>query len=131
MRKLDIAYCGVPLTCIGLLLFTGGDARIAGMIVLTSIACTAGIGLIVWFPILYIAGNLTLKLCTFCGLKIEDKLLEVDEVALHNVSNDVKALAKYIKKSQVDKVTDTAIDKLKQAGWSDIIINQALELAKA
>ncbi len=146
-RHAKIAVIGWPLGFLVLTLFAAGDfSSVAGLLFM-SIVCTAGVGLLLWFPFFWVTGKMTLWLLTAIGVKISDeytggsteKLDELEVVAdapavktsmKPRVSSEVMALAKYIKKFQDDGATAVVIFKLKQAGWNDAIINQALELAK-
>jgi ABC-type transport system involved in multi-copper enzyme maturation permease subunit len=118
---------GVPITLIFLFVFLGVDGTTS--LLLASIVCTAGIGLVFWLGIAMVVGwILTIILQSFysdAGQEIADK---PDKSASYVPVTDAETnlIVNYIQDARNYGFKDNEIrEKLTNTGWSDEKINGA------
>ena len=104
-----------------------GDFSSAGLLIMASIICTAGLGGLVWFPCSWLVGFLVLYLINSIRRKsfLPEPVVESLEEPVNKttpipvVSNDVLAISQYILKSRKRNASDSQItNRLKQTGWT-------------
>ena len=103
------------------------DFTSAGLLMFASIICTAGLGLIIWFPLSWLTGFVVIYLFnsirrkSFLPPKQDSLSGSIDGmVTAPIVSNDVLAIAQYIAKSRQRGASDSQItNRLKWTGWTD------------
>ncbi|OKH12522.1 hypothetical protein [[Limnothrix rosea] IAM M-220] len=125
LTGMTVIYLGVAIAV--------GDLVSAGTLVLASIICTAGLSLIVWFPCSWLVGFLVLYLINSLKRKsfvppseivVQSTSVEAEPTAV--LSNDILAIAQYIKKSRNKGASDSQItNRLKWTGWTEKDIKMA------
>jgi hypothetical protein len=132
------------VTFIFLTIFLAGDVATAFAILLFSIICTAGISLILWLPLWYGVGYLTVILFrllvrAFGGQPSSPPATPKQPLAQaaptgepeQALSRDQIALTNYIKKARAKGLNREAISKALQAnGWKVESINQGFQLVE-
>lgn len=107
-----------------LTLFTGSSAI---LLVLASIICTAGIGLVVWIPLSYGVGSLIVAIyqSITSNNRPSGNIEGSAGSPIVNLTNDQKAIIDYIKlaRGRGFKDDDT-FTNLKVNGWSEQIIRE-------
>ena len=129
MKSLASLAIGAPVTFLGLILFTGSVEN-AWMLLMFSVICTLGIGLLFWLPLCWAVGAAILA---FVGLfiNIPDRNVEVekkekDGPRLRPQGTIEITLTQYIKKSMARGMSDNEIDRrLRRNGWTDAEIQKA------
>jgi len=108
--------------CIIFLILSGGLGSVqrAGGLLFVSIVCTAGIGLLLWFPLSYMVGTLAFKI-----LKI-DQNKKVSIELTKKITNNTQAIVNFIIHAQQSGYSGSEIERvLKENGWSDSDIKDA------
>ena len=130
---------GIVVTFIFLTIFMAGDVATAFAILLFSIICTAGISLILWLPLWYGVGYLTVILFrllvrAFGGQSASPAVTPQQPVAQaapageQALSRDQVAIITYIKKAKAKGLNREFISKALQAnGWPVESINQGFQ----
>lgn len=114
---------GMPVTFLGLIMITGGVEE-AGQLLLFSIVCTAGIGLVVWLPLWWVVGWATLALI---GLFKEHPVGKEEATRESFLLNQAMvALSEYMRLAAADGISDDEIvAHLRSTGWSEAEILKA------
>lgn len=137
-----LAPFGVPVGIVISYLFLSlimFDFQAAFALVALSIICTAGISLILWLPLWYGVGYVTILLVRFglhlVGLDFLGNLFNKKPAAdapagPPTLTAEQTALVNYIKKARHKGLTDEQISgNLKTNGWSSNAISDAFQLA--
>ncbi|MCH7685312.1 MAG: hypothetical protein IH899_01290 [Planctomycetes bacterium] len=130
MKFLASLGIGMPVTFLGLIIFTGG-VEDAWMVLVVSVICTAGIGLVVWIPVFWGVGAATLALIGIFVKKKPDGKDEAkgsppDEAKGTRLDLDQTAMTEYMKKAHARGMShDEISDRLHQQGWSFDVIKSA------
>jgi hypothetical protein len=119
---------GFVVSTLLLMLFAGGIQE-AFMVLLISIVCTAGIGLVVWIPLWWGVGWLTLTVSgRFWGPGDEggDSPRPAAPGGAEPASSEELSLVQFLKQAQARGVSRETIDHaLTGAGWSEAEILKA------
>lgn len=97
-----------------------------------SIVCTLGVSLILWIPIWWIVGSITILVAPRLGNTLNEARPEANNqlVTAQRASPAQRAIAQYIKKAENSGLSDQAIDnRLVANGWSEDEIELARGLA--
>jgi hypothetical protein len=131
---------GIVVSFIFLTVFMEGDITTAFAILVFSIICTAGISLILWLPIWYGVGYLTVALFrllvrAFGGQSSspQQPLAQAAPAGEQEkaLSRDQIALTNYIKKAKAKGLNRESISKALQTnGWTADSINQGFQLVE-
>lgn len=102
-----------------------GINRNFGGFFLISIICTAGVSLLIWFPLAFVIGSIILKLIQLFTEKKENA-----PKVKGQISKNQQALANYIHREREDGFNDEQIlSLLKGQGWTEGEIKEALNIA--
>lgn len=130
MKAMGRIITGFPVSTLLLSLFAGGIQQ-AFMILLVSIVCTAGIGLVVWIPLWWAVGWLAQTLFgRFRGLGDEEDSpgRPAATAGEEPASSEDLSLMQFLKRAEARGISRDAIDRaLTGAGWSEAEILQARE----
>lgn len=128
MKAAGRIITGFPVSTLVLSLLAGGIQQ-AFMILLVSIVCTAGIGLVVWIPLWWTVGWLTQTLfykfrgTDAAGDSAGRAAAAADE---EPASSEELSLVQFLKRAEARGVSREVIDRaLLGAGWSEVEIFQA------
>ena len=128
MKSLASFVIGAPVTFLGLILFTGSVEN-AWMLLMFSVICTLGIGLLVWLPLCWAVGAAILA---FVGpfINIPDRNAKVEKEdtgsPLRPQGTIEITLTMYIKKAVARGMSDDEIGRrLRRNGWTDAEIQKA------
>ena len=135
---------GIVVSFIFLTVFMEGDIATAFAILVFSIICTAGISLILWLPIWYGVGYLTVALGrllvrAFGGQSSSPAAPPQQPLAQaaptgeegQALSRDQIAITNYIKKAKAKGLNRESINKALQTnGWTTDSINQGFQLVE-
>ena len=118
MKFLARLALGFVMCSVGLCAVAGGVEEGFGLL-LISVVCTAGLGLLVWIPLWWVVGWLTLSVAGInMGKKISTGLTSPME-------RDADVVAKYIKDARGQGMGDEDIDKaLRLHGWREEFIQE-------
>ncbi len=113
---------GAVAVFLGLSAITG-DIGDASAVILISIVCTAGVGLVFWIPLAYGIGKLLMRL-----VNIKREVVEVAPSAESYISDKTRVLINYIKEAQEIKFNDEEItNNLLKAGWPRALVEDAFK----
>jgi hypothetical protein len=116
MKVLLAFPVGIPVTFLGLILIAG-SVESAVQIVLVSIICTAGVGLLFWIPLCWAVGGVTVALATLVMKLYEGRYEASPEHPLQN--RNEHALTAYIRRMQDrGRSDDEIVAHLLKSGWS-------------
>lgn len=127
---------GLVVVALGLIMITG-DPINAGTLVLYSIVCTLGISLLIWVPLVWLAGFITVGIilgiaqAVGFGLNLtlpgqSQSIGEVFQPAVSRATVKQQSLVNYIRKAQAKGFSESQIqNRLRQEGWSLAEIEQA------
>lgn len=106
----------------GLSVITGGPENANGLL-LISIVCTAGAGLMFWIPLSYGVGKLIVSL-----VNIKREAVEVAPTDDVYISDKMRVLIDYIKEAHNVKFSDEEItNNLTKAGWPRALVDDAFQ----
>ncbi len=128
MNKFIKTLIGFATIFLLLLLFTGSSAI---LLVLASIICTAGVGLVVWIPLSYVVGSIVVGIAQGVqNLSSNSKNMEnLASAQVVKVTNNQKAIIDYIKLARRRGFQDNNIfANLRTNGWAEDAINEAFRL---
>ncbi len=137
MITLTRFFISLAIGVVELVLFlalTGGisgesSAGTLGQLVFLSIVCTAGVGLIVWIPLLVIVGYVQLGLIEllFAVLYVNQHSATAPALGRSTATGSGRpSVSRYIERMQGAGVPDEMIlARLKRAGWSEQELTQA------
>ena len=112
---------GIPVTFLGLIIVAGGWEN-ARMVLLLSVVCTYGIGLIVWIGLCWVVGAVTLAIIGIFVKKPDGK----EGAKGTRLDLDQTAMTEYMKKAHARGMSrDEISDRLHQQGWSFDVIKSA------
>lgn len=122
---------GIPILVFIFFLWGGEDGF--GFLFLT-IICTLGISLVVYLPVCYILGSLAFFMFGYGKNKFTEKNTNTINKEAYNwsyremINNQNLAIINYIKQAIEYGLSNEQIkQRLKEKGWSDIVINKAFE----
>lgn len=118
--------CGLPIVLLVLTIVTGGAVGDAFGFFVLSIICTAGMSLVIWLPLLYLAGWATLEIGTAIMKGLGGKVAEKPVSKRPLLSRDEVALTRYIRQAEARGMSRDEITLgLRRSGWSDEMIQKA------
>jgi hypothetical protein len=98
-------------------------------LVLISIVCTLGISLVIWLPLIWLIGYMSLSIIYFIITQFNQSSSPDNQGLLSVNNNQIYSLVDYIKKAQAKGYSDSQIEtRLKEKGWTQVEINQAFQL---
>ena len=116
-------FIGAPVTFLGLTIFVGGVEN-AWAVLVVSVVCTAGIGLVFWIPLCWLVGSGTLALIGIFVKKPDGKeeaTRKHTQFRRHEV-----ALADFFRRAKDRGMSDDKIvADLRRNGWSDSQVQKA------
>lgn len=117
---------GLPGTFLVLTIILRGDPVSAGLFFAASIICTAGISLVVWIPVLWLAGIITDWLFRLIiGREKSDEPLRVRRPKL---GSDWISLERFLKKVDSQGGSwESAKAALQRAGWEEDEIEKVMD----
>ena len=109
---------GFPIVFLILAMFAGGIEE-AGYLLVLSIICTAGIGLVVWIPVCWLVGWAVMSLI-YAMRNISESEASVARIgAKPGVTGPEPAIMRYIHAAKVQGMDEGEITRrLMEAGWS-------------
>jgi len=123
MKSLASFAIGAPVTFLGLIVVAGGVEN-AAMVVFCSVVLTAGVALVVWIPLCWFVGWVTLELIGSFVKKPDGKEEATRKRPL--LSRDEVALTEYIRQAEARGMSDDKIvAHLRRNGWSNSQIQKA------
>lgn len=142
ISKISAFFTGLVITSAILFFMLGNDFF---SLIFLSIVCTLGISLVIWIPLFWLVGYITLSIIYKINPQLNQSSLSNDQdinqspvpnnQSLKNqgvffVNNkQIYALVDYIKKAQAKGYSDSQIEtRLKKNGWSQSEIDQAFQL---
>lgn len=117
---------GLPGTFLVLTIILGGDPVSAGLFFMLSIICTAGISLVVWLPVLWIAGKMTHWL--FVLITGREEARETLRDLRPQLGSDWTSMERYLKKVDSQGGSrEAAKATLQRAGWKEDEIEKVMD----
>jgi hypothetical protein len=97
-------------------------------LVLISIVCTLGISLVIWLPLIWLIGYMSLSIIYFIITQFNQSSSPDGQGLLSVNNNQIYAIVDYIKKAQAKGYSDSQIEtRLREKGWTQTEINQAFQ----
>jgi hypothetical protein len=130
---------GAVIILCSLAIFSGGDLQAALAMILISIVCTLGISLLIWIPLCWLAGMLTIGmsvgLVKLLSSQVQQKVpgeAIVKPAIVDRALAERQSLANYIRKAQKKGFSASQIEsRLRQEGWSVTEIANAQALVES
>ncbi len=126
MKKLNAVGTGLLVVAIGASL-TGNFQSLLSL-ALMSIICTAGIGLVVWIPLLYLIGSISLAVIRAISAMFSESGRKEEGAPEQKgaMLKEQMAIEQYINRAKFYGLShEQILSALKNGGWSDVEIQAA------
>lgn len=121
MSAITKTLVGFFVIFIFLSIFAGLSTAV--MLIGLSIICTFGISLVLWIPLSFAVGSITVSVYNAVN---QSKKTDLGQSTRSTISNDQKAITDYIKQSKSKGISDDNIfSLLRSNGWAENAIHEA------
>jgi len=127
-RNLLALPVGLPIVYFGTVVICGGFEN-ANLLLLLSIVCTFGLGLLFWLPLCWFAGWIPLLMISRLTGPREEEPILAEVVEQPRLTRDEVAVIQYMRAAQRSGMDAIRVDEvLRQNGWDESLIRRVREL---